>query len=132
MLDDATITAPARPDAIAGLRHAAVAATRRVGLRNGVVHDIRLAVGEAATNVVLHAYPAGAPGRMTLEADLDGDALVLSVRDEGCGLQPRADSPGAGLGLAVILRVAQRVRIETPPDGGTVVRMWFGPRPRPG
>ena len=61
---------------------------------------IALCVTEAMTNVVVHAYRNHVPpGRIELEAELDGDSLCVRVRDHGDGLKPRLYSPGLGLGL---------------------------------
>ena len=49
----------------------------------------------------------------------------LRVVDDGVGLSPRVDSPGAGLGLAIAGKVAKRMVVETPQRGGTEVRMTF-------
>jgi anti-sigma regulatory factor (Ser/Thr protein kinase) len=52
--------------------------------------DVTLAVGEACTNAVMHAYVgAEAPGSLIVKAShLDGE-LVVAVRDEGWGMLPR-------------------------------------------
>src|SRR4051812_35021582 len=75
--------------------------------------DIALAVSEACANVVMHAYVnAAAPGSLTVEASHLNGELVVAVRDEGRGMQPRPDSPGLGLGLSIIGRLAQPDRRE--------------------
>jgi serine/threonine-protein kinase RsbW len=87
--------------------------------------DVALAVTEAATNAVLHAYRDGKPGKMRVVACARSDGLVVVVRDYGCGMQPNPDSPGLGLGLSVIGAVAHEMNIERPDDGGTRVRIHF-------
>ena len=60
-----------------------------------VLSDIALAITEAATNVVLHAYRDHAePGKVTIEAEYVDDHVCFYVRDEGSGLAPRVDTPG--------------------------------------
>jgi serine/threonine-protein kinase RsbW len=91
-----------------------------------VLSDIALAVTEAATNAVLHAYrDREEPGRVIVEASDHGDHVCLFVRDEGSGLTPRVDSPGLGLGLGLISQVADAADVRTPEDGGTEVVMRF-------
>ena len=87
--------------------------------------DVALAITEAATNAVLHAYRDGAAGKMRVVACARADGLVVVVRDYGCGMQPNPDSPGLGLGLSVIGAVAHEVNIERPDDGGTRIRIHF-------
>ena len=91
-----------------------------------VLSDIALAITEAATNVVLHAYRDHAqPGKVTIEAESFNDHVCFYVRDEGSGLAPRVDSPGLGLGLGLIAQVADSADVRAPEDGGTEVVMRF-------
>jgi anti-sigma regulatory factor (Ser/Thr protein kinase) len=91
-----------------------------------VLSDIALAITEAATNAVLHAYrDTDQPGTVAITADLDGDHVCFSVRDQGSGLAPRVDSPGLGLGLGLIAQVADSADVRAPENGGTEVVMRF-------
>jgi serine/threonine-protein kinase RsbW/stage II sporulation protein AB (anti-sigma F factor) len=91
-----------------------------------VLSDIALAITEATTNAVLHAYrDRQEPGTVTVTAERDGDHLCLYVRDAGSGLAPRVDSPGLGLGLGLIAQVADSADVRAPEDGGTEVVMRF-------
>ena len=87
--------------------------------------DVLLAVSEVVTNCVVHGYRDGSTGDVALEARHTGDHLVLSVADQGTGMRPRLDSPGLGLGLPLVGRVADRVDIKAADGGGTLVRMSF-------
>ena len=87
--------------------------------------DVLLAVSEVVTNCVVHGYRDGPAGDVALEARHTGDHLVLSVADQGTGMRPRLDSPGLGLGLPLVGRVADRVDIKAADGGGTLVRMSF-------
>jgi len=86
--------------------------------------DVLLAVSEVVTNCVVHGY-RGRPGHVAIEARHTGDRLELSVADHGLGMRPRIDSPGLGLGLPLVGRVADRVDISAPQGGGTRVSMSF-------
>jgi serine/threonine-protein kinase RsbW len=91
-----------------------------------VLSDIALAVTEATTNVVLHAYrDRDEPGTVIVEAERRDDHICLCVRDEGSGLAPRVDSPGLGLGLGLIAQVADSADVRAPETGGTEVVMRF-------
>ncbi len=87
--------------------------------------DIRLAVTEACTNVVVHAYPDGREGPMEIAAHLGGSDITIVVRDEGNGITPRADSPGLGLGLPLIASLAESVQLRRDERDRTEVRMTF-------
>ena len=78
------------------------------------------------TNVVVHAYRReDRPGRVELEAEVDGDSLWVRVRDRGRGLEPRLDSPGLGLGLPLISQMSASREIISPEHGGTEIIMRF-------
>jgi anti-sigma regulatory factor (Ser/Thr protein kinase) len=91
---------------------------------------VALVVSEAVTNVVLHAYRDRDPGRVLLEAAVADGLLTIVVTDDGIGMSPRANSPGLGLGLALIRRLAEDVDVKI--DGGTrlLVRLRLSPAPR--
>ena len=86
---------------------------------------MRLAVSEAVSNVILHGYRESGNGAFTIAVAWNGDELHVTVRDDGCGMQPRMDSPGAGLGLPLIANLADTFSVTAPPGGGTEVVMTF-------
>jgi serine/threonine-protein kinase RsbW/stage II sporulation protein AB (anti-sigma F factor) len=116
---------PAVPGAASHVRRAvhAVAAGK-------VVNDyaVALAVSEAVTNVVVHAYrdrdPDDGPGHVHVTVTVEGDELLVAVSDEGTGLTPRPDSPGAGLGLPIIATLADRFEARQL-SKGTMVLLGF-------
>jgi serine/threonine-protein kinase RsbW len=87
--------------------------------------DVLLAVSEVVTNCVVHAYRGQPGGKVDLEARRNGHTLLLSVSDAGAGMAPRHDSPGLGLGLPLVGRIAKRVDITAQTGGGTLVSMSF-------
>src|SRR6185437_2347004 len=117
------------PGEVARLRHAVAryADTQRVA--DPPMGDVRLAVSEAMTNAVVHAYPTGPPGTVTVVVTVDADQALLTVvvTDDGAGLRPRSDSPGLGLGLPLITTLTRATTITDGPGGtGTSVSMTFG------
>ena len=114
----------ATPAAVPGVRRAVVAFAELHGV--GIAPDVALAVSEAITNAVLHAYRGDSSGSVRVVACAEPDRLVVVVRDYGCGMSPNPDSPGLGLGLSVIGRLATELNIERPEEGGgTRLRMCF-------
>ena len=116
---------PARAENIAIVRHAFGALGEAYALGTQTLSDIRLAVTEACTNVVVHAYPEGEEGQMEVLATMLGDELTVVVRDEGEGIGPRPDSPGLGLGLPLIASLAENVQLGRDEQERTEVRMTF-------
>jgi serine/threonine-protein kinase RsbW len=103
----------------------------RYGADPATLSDVLLAVSEVVTNCVVHGYREQPGGRVAIEAHRSGDRLLLSVADYGRGMAPRLDSPGLGLGLPLVGRIADRVDISAPDGGGTVVSMSFRLEDRP-
>jgi anti-sigma regulatory factor (Ser/Thr protein kinase) len=72
----------------------------------------------------VHGY-RGQAGEVRVAAEHSRDELLLSVADRGQGMAPRHDSPGLGLGLPLVGRIAKRVDITAEVGGGTLVSMCF-------
>jgi len=87
--------------------------------------DVLLAPSEIVTSSVVHGYRNEAGGEVAIEAKQWSDRLTVSVADRGGGMAPRQDSPGLGLGLPLVGRIAKRVDISSPAGGGTRVSMCF-------
>jgi serine/threonine-protein kinase RsbW len=121
---DLEITLPARAENVAVVRHAVGGLGEVLEVDDQALSDIKLAVTEACTNVVVHAYP-DAEGPMGLRASIDDRHLYLVVTDRGRGIVPRPDSPGLGLGLPLIATLAESLELGTGNGEETEVRMTF-------
>ncbi len=126
MTADVEVALPARAENIAVVRHAFGALGETDAVSEQTLADIRLAVTEACTNVVVHAYPDGQEGPMEVCASLRDGKLEVIVRDRGKGITPRPDSPGLGLGLPLIASLADTVQLGHDENGNTQVQMQFG------
>jgi serine/threonine-protein kinase RsbW len=124
-------SAPAVAEEVGVLRHAVAEAAAAAGATEAQRGDIALAVSEALGNVVRHAYAdATRPGPMLLAVSAAPGAFEVEVRDEGCGMRPRLDSPGAGLGLAMISALASELTMSAGEAGrGTRIHMRFALAP---
>jgi len=112
--------------AVPRLRRAAASYLQDAGVGGPILDAVRLAVSEAVTNVVLHAYPGEPePGPVRVRTELSDGAVVVTVSDDGRGMVPRVDSPGAGLGLPLIMSVATAVEVSQIEATGTHVLMSF-------
>ena len=132
MGSDVRLTLPARPENVAVIRHVLGAFAEALELPADLVEDMRLAVTEACTNVVRHAYHEGEPGPIDVVIRPNGDQLELIVSDRGAGIGPSPDLAGPGLGLPLIAALADRVEIEHGPTNGSRLSMSFSCRPRLG
>jgi anti-sigma regulatory factor (Ser/Thr protein kinase) len=132
---DITLTLPARPENIALVRHVIGALGAAISLPSSTVNDMRLAVTEACTNVVRHAYSQH-DGRIEVVIRPDGEAINVIVSDDGRGLGPSPDVAGPGLGLPLIAALTDRLEIDHAPQKGSRLLMAFlrhrGPQPAMG
>jgi serine/threonine-protein kinase RsbW len=126
------LTIPAKPEYITLGRLAltGIARLRAEPLRQEVLGDLKLALTEACTNSVRHAY-AGGEGTVDILYELHADKLVVEVVDEGEGFDPPADPGSAlddeelsegGLGIAIIQALADEFEIRDRAQGGSSLR----------
>lgn len=114
---------PGTPLGVRALRHEMAGIAKDCGMDAEGVADVRLAVTEAATNAVIHAY-AEADGELRVTAAVQDGELAIVIGDTGPGLVEGRDSPGLGLGLSIIATVAERLKIVNR-SGGTEIHMAF-------
>jgi anti-sigma regulatory factor (Ser/Thr protein kinase) len=116
---------PALPESSSRARHAVTGALEGTPVDLAAV---RLAVTEAVTNAVVHAYrhcgETEAPGRIRVALNLKEDAACVIVADDGLGMAPNPSSPGLGLGLSLIASMCDELEIDER-GSGTRVRMRF-------
>jgi serine/threonine-protein kinase RsbW len=116
-------TFPSTPPGVGAMRREIAAFARRCGMDADLIEAVRLAVSEAATNAVVHAYRE-ATGDLSVRASADDDELRVVVSDTGVGLAPRADSPGLGLGMPLMASLTSRFQVISR-GAGTEVHMAF-------
>jgi serine/threonine-protein kinase RsbW len=114
---------PARAEYITLCRLALTGLARLRAFSDEVLADLKLALTEACSNSIRHAYDEGADGVVEILYELRPDRLVIEVIDEGGGFEPY-EAEGdqerlseGGLGIAIIRAIADDVEIGTPPDG---------------
>lgn len=123
-----TWTVLATPQGVSGLRRDAVAFAKRHDVSEPPIADLTLALSEALSNAVVHAFHPGRPGTVSVRLSVDWEhALVrVWVFDDGHGMRPRMDSPGIGLGMPLMATLAEEFDVRSAPGGsGTEVEMMF-------
>ena len=108
---------PAMPESVAAARHALGELAERLEADSSAV---RIVVSELVGNAVQHAYAGREPGPVWVIAEVLSKQLVITVADRGKGMTPRPDSPGMGLGLPIISKLAREVTIESEGRGAGV------------
>jgi stage II sporulation protein AB (anti-sigma F factor) len=98
------------------------------------INDIKTAVSEAVTNVVVHAYGEPEKNFIYIEAELFDDSLSIIVRDTGCGIadieramQPmyssKSDKERSGMGFTFMQAFTDGLTVESVVGEGTTVKM---------
>jgi len=114
------LSRPAEPQTIPAFRHRAAAFAAERGAGPDLVHDVVLAVSEATTNAVKHAYGAEKPGSVELSASVEDGWLTLRVSDSGRGFGA-GSSDGLGLGLVIVAGLCDDLKIVQEGSGTEVV-----------
>ena len=117
-------TYEATPSSVAAGRAKLADFAATVGATPRQVDAVRLAVSEALTNSVVHAYRGGS-GPIYVNAAVGSGELWILISDDGSGLKPRPERPGLGLGLGLISQVSDDFGIVSRATGGTEVRIRF-------
>jgi serine/threonine-protein kinase RsbW len=118
------LTIPARAEYIALCRLALTGLARLRPISDELLADLKLALTEATSNSVRHAY-GEAEGRVEIAYQLYGDRLVIEVNDEGEGFDPAEDGDvgdlenltEGGLGIAIIRAIADDLYLSRGPKG---------------
>jgi anti-sigma regulatory factor (Ser/Thr protein kinase) len=117
---------PARPEGVGVVRQALAGVADALDFDASVLADMKMAVTEACTNVVVHAYEDD--GMLEVEMLAGDDGLTIVVRDHGTGIQPRparSGAPALGLGLPLIAALSDAFELRGSAGMGTEVRMTF-------
>ncbi len=124
------LTIPARAEYITLGRLALTAIAGLRPLSDETLHDLKLALTEACTNSVKHAYGEDG-GSVDIVYELLSDRLAVEVGDAGSGFEPRGahgngsdedDLEEGGLGIEIIRALTDEVEIAEREGGGSRLR----------
>jgi len=117
------LTIPAKPEYITLSRLALAGLARVRPLADETLADLKLALTEACSNSVRHAYGDG-EGHVDIRFELRDDRLIVEVADDGTGFEPEQTAAldeeplsEGGLGIAIIRSIADDVEIGVRPGG---------------
>ena len=91
---------PAKPEYITLCRLALTGLGQLREIGEDTMADLKLALTEAVSNSVRHAYGPDGDGSVGVRYELHPDRLRIEVVDDGAGLRNAAPRPGGGVGLA--------------------------------
>jgi serine/threonine-protein kinase RsbW len=129
-----TRTFPGQFNSLAKISEFVTRAAGAVGLSEDAVYAVEMAVDEACTNIIAHAYGGEGRGDIECTCQINGDKLTVTLRDRGGPFDPsRVPEPDVdaalqdrregGLGLYLIRRLMDEVHFEFTPDSGNILTM---------
>jgi serine/threonine-protein kinase RsbW len=119
-----SLVIPAKAEYIALGRLALTGLLRPQAVEPEVIADVKLALTEACSNSIRHAYADGREGAVEIRYELADGSLAVEVSDEGGGFDPALLDAGAdeldegGLGIAIIRAVTDDLRVGPRSGGG--------------
>jgi len=126
-----TIEAKAVIGNVAVIRYAVAAVASQLPFTLPELEEIKVAVSEAVTNAVVHAYPEE-PGVVRVRAEVDGEELTVVVTDHGVGIPDIArarrngwssDPERLGMGFYFMEEFMDSVEVSSTPGAGTTVTL---------
>jgi stage II sporulation protein AB (anti-sigma F factor) len=96
--------------------------------------DIKTVVSEAVTNSIIHGYDHNPDGIVTITAEIEGDTVMISVQDQGAGIedlelakQPlftsKPELERSGMGFTIMENFMDEVEVHSELGAGTSIRM---------
>lgn len=122
MTESLRLRIPAKPEYLVLGRLALTGLSRLRPIDPDALSDLKLALTEACTNSIRHAYGSGG-GVVEIAFTLEPESMEIEVLDDGAGfpmLDDRAapfELDGGGLGLAIIRAVTDEAEIGSREDG---------------
>jgi serine/threonine-protein kinase RsbW len=125
---------PARYESLAEIDRFVTDAAEKAGFDNGTVYEVRLAVDEACSNIIKHAYGGEGGGVIECSCRTHDDDLTVVLRDEGQPFDPESVPPpnlsddleertAGGLGLYFIRELMDEVDFDFESEAGNVLRL---------
>ncbi|MFO7245837.1 MAG: anti-sigma F factor [Thermaerobacter sp.] len=116
---------------VAVIRYAVAAVASQLPFTIPEIEEIKVAVSEAVTNAVVHAYP-GEPGVVRVRVEVDDRELTVTVEDDGVGIEDVArarrhgwssDPERLGMGFYFMEEFMDVVEVSSAPGQGTRVTL---------
>lgn len=121
---------PGRAEYVSIVRTFVTDLARRLGMSASAVEDVQVAVSEACTNAISHAYSDDQHEReVIVRCSVNDGGLMMEIADSGQGFCETIDQPPSqtekdgGFGLVLIRNLMENVSLDSSTERGTVVRM---------
>lgn len=124
----ASYTFPARFEFLDEIRDFVAEVARSGGFSEKAIYSLQLAADEAASNIIEHAYEGVANASLFVTCDMEGDKIVISMRDTGKSFNPNAvkepnlkadlsERQIGGLGVYLMRKLMDTVQYESSSAG---------------
>ncbi len=125
---------PSTTENLTMIRDFAAHVGAQAGMDESAVSKLELAVDEACTNVIEHAYGSDTTQEVTVRAIFDDETLQIIVEDTGRGFDPTrvpaedlrtlvAERRTGGLGMQLMRSLMDEVHYDVTPGQKNQVRM---------
>ncbi len=116
------LVVPAKAEYLSLVRLVVAAAAKDQGFTDESVADIKVALSEASTNVVKHAYAGNCAAGHVIQIACfeEPDRFVVDVLDYGRGMPLPPPASEGGLGFGIMGSLMDKVDVETGDTGTTV------------
>jgi serine/threonine-protein kinase RsbW len=116
-----SLVIPARPEYLVFCRLALVGLAQTKNIEAETLADMKLAVTEACSNSMRHAYDESG-GTVSVRFTLEDEEIAVEVEDEGDGFEPQITRPfspttESGMGLAIIEALTDELTFSAGPNG---------------
>ncbi|TDI88331.1 MAG: ATP-binding protein [Caldithrix sp.] len=134
ILKEYQLKIPSQSDNLSIIRDVVSKVARRIGFNTDEASKIELAVDEACTNVIKHAYANNSNQMIEVSIKVDRKKLIIIVADKGKGFNPDEiklpdlnesikEGRKGGLGLCLIKTLMDKVEFEIKPGFKNKVKM---------
>lgn len=125
---------PARYESLAAIDQFVVAAAEQASFDECTVYQVELAVDEACSNIIEHAYGGEGSGIIECTYRIQDEELIVILRDHGQSFDPETvpkpnlspnvqERTGGGLGLYLIRQIMDEVNFDFESEAGNVLTM---------
>jgi serine/threonine-protein kinase RsbW len=129
-----TVSFPGRFESLPRVGEFVGKAAISAGLNDKAVYAVQLAVDEACSNIIDHAYGGEDQGDMVCSVIVAEDGLTVILRDRGRPFNPQmVPDPQVnlplekikprGVGMYLMRKMVDEVRYEYSPEGGNILTL---------
>ncbi|WP_432406094.1 ATP-binding protein [Wukongibacter sp. M2B1] len=126
--ENVCISLPSKPEYVSVARMTSSVIANKIGFNIEDIEDIKVAVGEACNNAVLHG--CGSNCNFDVRFTIGYDSVIIEIKDEGrgfevekCPIPDMCNPKEGGLGIFIIKSLMDKVEVESSEEKGTVIRM---------